>query len=283
VAILATLPVLACGDDLTGPRILVIRGGAGTAGFVEGGTDDHLSDIADVSTAPGNRGYGQLAALLRADGFVVDQAIEGPAAAPGPVDLEAVGLARYAVVFFASNNAPYDASAAALVTGFVDAGGGVLFVSDANWGAFWDRAPSSDQTLLAPFGLVMNQDGGGTTTLSGPDFVDATHPILRGVDAIQGEGVSPCSLSHDPAALATPVRLVIARELVRRNTAPMGPVTEPTADDASLAVAEYGGGRVACHFDRNTFFNDHGEGSSLASASNATYAHQLFAWLAHRR
>jgi hypothetical protein len=57
-------------------------------------------------------------------------------------------------------------------------------------------------------------------------------------------------------------------------------VETATADDASLAVVEHGRGRVACHFDRNTFFNENGAGTSLTRAGNRTYARNLFAWLA---
>jgi hypothetical protein len=270
----------ACGDNVD-PRIVFIRGGSGTGGFVEGGTDDHLSDINDTTTDFYNRGYGELAALLRADGFVVEQLVEGPADANTPVDLDAIAGA--AIVVFGSNNATYTADDAAQLARFVAAGGGALFISDGNWGTFWDKAPSSDQTFLTQFGLVMNQDGGGLNTIAGADFLVPDHPILRGVDAgFQGEGVSPCTLSHDPAALAEPVRLAIAKDVVHRNTAPDGPITPPTDDDASLVVVEYERGRVACHFDRNTFFNTNGAGSSLVSASNTTYAHNLFAWLAGR-
>lgn len=61
-----------------------------------------------------------------------------------------------------------------------------------------------------------------------------------------------------------------------------GPVTDPTERDASLAVVEVGHGRVACRFDRNTFFNVNGGGSSLPPADNQRYARNLFAYLAGR-
>jgi hypothetical protein len=272
----------ACGDDATRSHVLFVRGGPGTGGFVEGGADEHLSDITDLSTAGYNHGYGQLAALLTSDGFVVEQFIEGPAPNNTPEDLAALDLDRYAVIVFGSNNATYDDAAVARVTRYVRDGGGALFASDANWGSYWDKAPSSDQSFLTPFGLVMNQDGGGRSVLAGPDLLEPDHPILRDVASFEGEGVSPCTLSRDPAALATPRRLAITKEVVHRNTAPNGPVTPPTDDDAALAVAEYGAGRVACHFDRNTFFNENGAGTSIAIGGNARYARNLFGWLAHR-
>lgn len=279
----AVLVVLAaCGDNAGTNQILFIRGGAGTAGFVEGGTDDHLSDIFDSSTEPFSRGYGHLAALLRGENFAVEQVIEGPVTAPAPIDLGGIGLSRYAVVVFGSNNAVYNATDAALVAGYVRDGGGLLFMSDANWGTDWDKAPNSDQTFLTQFGLVMNQDGGGVVTIGVDDFFVPDHPIFAGVDSFQGEGTSPCSLSHDPLALATPILLAPTKGVVRRNSGVPGPVEDSTENDASLTVVEYGRGRIACHFDRNTFFNENGAGTSLAGGANATYARNLFLWLARR-
>ncbi len=275
---------VACGDNLTTtpPRILFIHGGSGTGGFVEGGADEHLSSIHDESTGEYNHGYGQLRGLLEQDGFVVEQVEEGPASNNTPVDLGV--LPGYDVVVFGSNNAVYSVSDAETLARFVRDGGGALFSSDGNWGTFWDKAPNSDQTFLTQFGLIMNQDGGGPTTLAGPDLVVPDHPIFDGVVlGFSGEGVSPCTLTHDPAALATPVRLAIAKEIIHRNDAPDGSLEPPTADDASLSVVDYGAGRVACHFDRNTFFNENGAGVSLVSADNTAYARNLFAWLAGRR
>jgi len=57
-ALILVTALTACGDDLGAPRILFIRGGSGTGGFVEGGADEHLSDIHDLSTAEYNHGYG---------------------------------------------------------------------------------------------------------------------------------------------------------------------------------------------------------------------------------
>ena len=270
----------ACGDNVHPTRMLYIRGGAGTGGFVEDYADDQLCDIGDFATRVYNHGYGELAKLLEHDGFSIEERVEGPHDDNTSVDLSDLG--DFDVVFFASNNATYTAEDAERVRRFVEGGGSALFVSDANWGLYWDKAPSSDQTFLRQFGLVMNQDGGGLTVLSGADFIAPAHPILSGVDAFDGEGVSPCTLTHDPAALGKATRLVAAKAVVRRPAAGEGPVEQPTEDDASLAVVEYGAGRVACHFDRNTFFNENGAGTSLVSQTNTAYAHRLFAWLAHK-
>lgn len=277
LACLASIAVCAaCGDDLVGreDRILFVRGAAGTGGFISGGADSQLSDLDDAAPTPFNTGYGQLAALLREDGFTVEQVVEGADGAP----LAELPLASYRVVVMASNNARYEAAAAAQLARYVRDGGGALFISDANWGLSFDHAPSSDQLFLDHFGLIMNQDGGGFVELTSADFVEPAHPILEGVASITGEGVSPCSVPEGSPAQ----RLIAARAPVRRNTAPTGPVTEPTAQDASLAVVEVGRGRVACHFDRNTFFNANGGGSALPLADNQRYARNLFAYLAGR-
>lgn len=266
----------ACGDDVLAreDRILFVRGAAGTGGFISGGADSQLSDLDDAAPTPFNTGFGQLAELLRDDGFMVEQVVEGERGAP----LTELPLHRYRVVVLASNNARYQAAAAEHLARYVRDGGGALFISDANWGLSFDHAPSSDQLFLDHFGLVMNQDGGGFVELTVTDFTEPDHPILAGVRSITGEGVSPCTLPEGSPAR----RLVAARAPIRRNTAPTGPVTEPTERDASLAVVEVGHGRVACHFDRNTFFNANGGGSSLPLADNQRYARNLFAYLAGR-
>lgn len=45
-------------------KILFVRGGANTGGFLEGGLDEHLSDITNSSDHAGNHGWGTLATIL---------------------------------------------------------------------------------------------------------------------------------------------------------------------------------------------------------------------------
>jgi hypothetical protein len=277
-------------------RILFIRGGSGTGGLGVPNSDDQLSDLFDFSTAAGNHGFGELGALLTADGFVVEQMIEGPISNPAPVDLASLPIAQYSVIVFGSNNASYSASAALLVRHFVEAGGGALFISDSNWGLDYGYAPSSDQTFLDRLDLVMNQDY-GTYTLSraAGDFVIngvdmGTHPILAGPDGIvgtaddvnefDGEGVSPATVTHLLPGV-NPFVLAKAKDLIHVNdSSSSGSFRPPTRDDGALVVAQVGAGRIACTFDRNTFFNTNGQGTSLARYDNRQYAHNLFAWLA---
>lgn len=278
------------------PRVLFIRGGSGTGGFLEGGADEQLSDIHDTSTAPGNHGYAELAALLAAEGFVVEQVVEGPAPAGLPVDLLAIDLSQYDVVVFGSNNASYPAAAVDWVESYVCSGGSALFISDANWGSGWSDAPSSDQPFLDRFDLVMNQDSGVyVVSRSAGDFViggvdQGGHPILAGPDGVvgsaddvndfDGEGVSPVTITHLLPGVE-PVVLAKAKQNIHLNDAAgSGSFKPPGVDDGALVALEFGAGRVACHFDRNTFFNLNGAGTSLHNWDNAQLAKNLFHWLA---
>ena len=273
-------------------RILFVRGGSGTLPA----PDDELCDLFDFNTGPGNAGFGELGALLTADGFVVEQVVEGPATSPGPVGLASLSLAQYSVIVFGSNNVPYGAGAASRLRAFVEAGGGVLFMSDAIWGSDPGMAPTSDQAFLDHFDLVMNQDlGGYAVSRAAGDFVIngvdmGMHPILVGpdgllgtaddVDTFDGAGVSPATVTHflpgvDPLVLAR------AAGQVQANDNPSGGSQHlATDDDGALVVAELGAGRIACTFDRNTFFNANGGGTELANFDNRQYARNLFAWLA---
>jgi hypothetical protein len=292
------LSALLCGavQAHTPPRVLFIRGGSGTGGFLEGGADEQLSDIHDTSTAPGNHGYAELAALLAAEGFVVEQVIEGSAPAGLPVNLLAIDLSQYDVVVFGSNNASYPASAVDWLVPYVCSGGSALFISDANWGSSWSDAPSSDQPFLDRFDLVMNQDSGVyVVSRSAGDFViggvdQGNHPILAGPDGVlgtaddvndfDGEGVSPATVTHLFPGVE-PVVLAKAKQDIHLNDSTgSGSFKPPGVDDGALIVLQYGAGRVACCFDRNTFFNLNGAGTSLHQWDNAQLARNLFAWLA---
>lgn len=295
-AFVAMFGPLAATQASTPTRVLFVRGGSGTGGFINGGGDGNLSDLFDFNFGLGNSGYGELGMLLAADGYAVQQIVEGSGGGGVPIPLLGLDLAQYDVIVFASNNAMYDALAADRVLQYVCAGGSALFISDANWGSSWSDAPNSDQTFLRGFDLRMNQDGGTyALSRSAGDFVvggvdRGMHPVLAGPDGIvgtgddvngfDGEGVSPATVTHFFPGVE-PIVLAGAKGLVHRNDSlGNGSFSPATIDDAALVVAEYGAGRVACHFDRNTFFNLNGAGTSLHVLDNAQLARNLFAWLA---
>lgn len=266
-------------------RVLFIRGGDGTGGFLEAtdaaGRTEHLGDINNASTTAGNHGWSELAQALRADGFVVEQRTEGVNV---PVALTAAALAGVRVVVFGSNNASYTAEHVDAVVQFVTSGGGVLFISDANFGENWSDAPNSDQPFLDRFGLVMNQDSATTYAVSraGSDFLVPGHPTLAGIESFDGEGVSACTIAGPVNGVSAQV-IVRAKGSKRLNDSPAGgALTAVGAADGALIVATAGSGRVACHFDRNTFFNTGGAGSGINRLNNRAYALSLFRWLAAR-
>lgn len=283
LALISAFPVAA-----QAPQILFVRGGPGTGGFLEGGSDEQLSDITNTSTAPGNHGWGQLADTLRTLDFDLAQMIEGPAENNTPIDFANLDLSPYAIIVLGSNNANYPPEAVDAVDQFVRGGGSLLVISDANWGQNWGDAPTSDQAFLDRYGLIMNQDrdlyvldrSDGDFVVEGVDQGD--HPILAGIEAFDGEGVSPITVG-DPMDDVTVRVLANAEGQIRVNDGENGGSARPAMDgDGALVTVEAGTGRVAGHFDRNTFFNESGAGTDLTRFDNARYAKQLFQWLARR-
>jgi hypothetical protein len=270
-------------------RILFVRGADRSGGFLEAGNDtqrtEQLADIFNASTSGGNHGWAQLRLALEGAGYVVEQIIETAENESGPSEglpilFEAMDLSNYAVLVLGSNNAVYDSTSIDAIEQFIRQGGGALFISDANFGGDWSDAPASDQQFLDRFGLIMNQDQ-GTYVLrrSDDDFLQSDHPILNGIDAFDGEGVSPI--------VADAAGQVVVRALgnTRVNIPPFGGNNQgqsrpTTLMDGALTILNPDAGRIAGHFDRNTFFNSNGAGTDITRFDNRQYALNLFAWLA---
>lgn len=123
----------------------------------------------------------------------------------------------------------------------------------------------------------------GTYTVRRSDeFVVPDHPILNGVDVFDGEGVSPITVNPPPPGVSTTL-ITKARSNVRRNTgAAQGPTTAAAVNDGTLVIGTLGTGRIAGHFDRNTFFNLNGAGTNINRFQNEAYSRNLFNWLAGR-
>ncbi len=289
--LLPALLVLAWTPSVAQQNVLFVRGADRSGGFLEAGNDaertEQLADIFNMSTSGGNHGWGELRQALEADGYTVEQITEQAENQSGPsqgiaVSFEQMDLSQYDVIVLGSNNAVYDTAGIDALENWIRAGGGALFISDANFGSDWADAPDSDQQFLDRFGLVMNQDQ-GTYSLrrSSGDFAVPDHPILVGVDEFDGEGVSPV------VAVDQGTVLVGAKDNTRVNEPPFGANNQGqsravTPLDAALLVLEADAGRLAGHFDRNTFFNLNGAGTSIHRFDNMTYALNLFAWLANR-
>ena len=260
------------GAGTTKPVVLFIRGASGTSPL----DDDHLTDI----DQEGDLGFLSWHEALTAAGFDVRQEIEPEG---GGVDLSAA-LDGVDIVVLGSNNAAYDTTQVEELTEFVRNGGGVLAFSDANYGV-GDSARSSDNTFLAPFDLELNFDSGGDgpQTMTSDQFTRPDHPILDGVEGIGWYGPSAVTIV-DLETRVTPQILIPAQDPVALSEGPE-PETRPAdANDAALAVVEFGGGRVAAFYDRDTFYNDGSAvGMSLSTLGNKVFAVNLIEWLAGER
>ncbi|MFK7884115.1 MAG: DUF4350 domain-containing protein [Phycisphaerales bacterium] len=279
------------------PHVLFVRGADRSGGFLEAGNDaartEQLADINNESTNNGNHGWFEFASLLRSEGYIVEQVtepLESDAPSTGQTDgapfpFQSTDLTKYRVIVMGSNNAVYDAVQIDAIDSFVQAGGGVLFISDANFGSDWPDAPNSDQQFLDRFGWTMQQDQ-GTNVLrrDAGDFVDPANPVLVGVDAFDGEGVSPivAPISDIVGVRSTIVVRARPGSNTRNNdsTSGQGSSRGVGPQDAALCIGYAGAGRIAGHYDRNTFFNDRGAGTNIGRFDNATYAQNLIRWLA---
>ena len=263
-----------------GRSILFVRGAERSGGFLEARDDaghtEQLADITNEATFNGNHGWFQFAEALRSEGFQVEQITEtlGPDApatgqtAGQPVPFDELDLRRYDAIVFGSNNARYNQAQVDAVEAYIRGGGGAVFISDTNFGSDAADASDSDQPFLSRFGLRANQDRGTyAITRDIGEFLVPDHPIFAGVDAFDGEGVTPITVEGGVEDVEITV-LARAEGQVMRNRPPFGndqrgPSTPATDQDAALVVAEAGEGRVVGYFDRNTFFNDNGAGTFL--------------------
>jgi uncharacterized delta-60 repeat protein len=282
------------------PKVLFVRGADRSGGFLEAGDDasrtEHLADIHNRSTAPGNHGWYELAQALRGAGYVIEQRaepVEDAAPATGQtqgraVRFENLDLAPYTAVVFGSNNATSEATTVDAVEAYVRSGGAALFISDANFGSDWADAPESDQSILSRFGVTVAQDFGVyASERAAGDFLAPNHPVLVNVNTFDGEGVSPFFVSNPGVPGVSVTLLARAEQGFRVNAPPyehpatrQGPVRPVTGGDASLLVGAADDGRFAGHFDRNTFFNQNGAGTSINRFDNRQLALDLFRWLA---
>lgn len=287
-------------DVSAAPTILFVRGATRSGGFLEAtepaARDLELADVNNGSTSMNNTGWSTLAMTLRGEGFNVEQMIEAKGTA-GPFDgffqgkpirFDTLDLTQYAAIVFGSNNAAYPRYVVDAVENYVRGGGGAMFIADANFGSDWADSASSDQPFLGRFGLTVNQDNGVVTTLrrSAGDFAVPDHPVLAGVDAFEGEGVSTFIVPRVAPPGTTITRLVAARGQTRDLDGDdaasrfQGSLRPVNGRDASVVLVNAGAGRVAAYFDRNTFFNANGRGTDITERDNRQFALNLFNWVA---
>ncbi|QDT70157.1 Di-glucose binding within endoplasmic reticulum [Planctomycetes bacterium MalM25] len=276
------------------PTLLFVRGADRSGGFLEANNDsqrtEQLADLFNTSTSGGNHGWAELRQTLVSAGFAIEQITETAENGSGPsdgvhIDFEQLDLTEYDAIVFGSNNAVYDTAAIDAIEAYVRGGGSTLFISDANFGGDWADASDSDQQFLDRFGLIMHQDQGTYSLFrSQGDYAVPGHPILTGVDRFDGEGVTPIELGTPTAGVD--VDLIVGAEgSTRLNQPPFGGNNQgpsrssnPTIDGV-LVAGTADAGKIAGHYDRNTFFNQNGAGTNINRFDNKQYALNLFGWL----
>ncbi len=281
------------------PIVLNIRGGENTGGLTTGNNNE-LSSFSDYSKDDLNRGWGEFADLLKKTGFDPQEIREGKlktgcevqisTPCSDPIGFATMDLSKYSVIIMGSNNSRYDKAAVDAVMQYVEQGGGIIFMSDGNFGRDYRAAPWSDQPFMDRFGLIMNQDNGYyPIKRSAGDFLIPSHPLLVGVDEFNGEGINPISFSKQVSGVKVEI-IAKAKMQVRRNSnsdgTPIasanqgkGPLTNANENDASLISAEYGKGRAVFIYDRNCFFNDGAKTSSMAQVDNKKLVLNIMEWV----
>lgn len=287
-------------ERVSAQSILFVRGADRSGGFLEAGNDssrtEHLADITNFATFGGNHGWGELANVLRGEGFVLDQVAE-PVEANASSRGQTMGaqldfgnlptgkqLFEYDAVVFGSNNAVYDNTQISLVENYIREGGGALFISDANFGSDWGDAPNSDQQFLDPFGIEVLQDQGTySLTRAAGDFDVPDHPIFENVDRFDGEGVSPFIINNGNLTAGVEATILANAEGSVRNNDRFGVGSSRSANrrDAALFAATADLGRIVGHYDRNTFFNNNGAGTNINRFDNEQFAINLFNFVAN--
>ena len=262
-------------------------------------------------TGSGNHSWFELASLLNSNGFSIEQAnetVEAGVGSTGPTDGVGVTfdtgfqtatfadlnanngatqtrtLDDFDLVVFGSNNAVYSASQIDAVDDFIRGGGGAVFISDANFGRVRGDAQQSDQQFLDRFGVLVNEDRGtyqlnrGDGANGFEEFRDPNNALLAGVDTFDGEGVSPFTVPADSDSLPADVTVQIVAGVPdgQQVRGPGNDRRDATPLDASLLFVEAGDGRIVGHFDRNTFFNLNGAGSSIQRFDNSQLALNIF-------
>ncbi len=209
----------------------------------------------------GGRGYSEFNQTLAEIGFV---ATELPDTS---VTLDAVTLSGYDVLILSSNNRRFSADEQNAVVDWVDAGGGLLAFSDSQFG--FDEGRASDNDILLHFNMFVHHDNfAGVFTI---DTYLEQHYLTDGI-TFKGEGVSLVRVLGPPARSLADCQG--GNCVLNAVDGPLQP------NDAALAVAEVGQGRVVATFDRNTFFNPPGAGTNITEVDNREYARRLVIWLA---
>jgi len=217
----------------------------------------------------GSTGMSQFAQAMQEVGF---SATESPDA---NITLNAGTLNLYKVLILGSNNRRFSAAEKTAVASWVNEGGGLVAWSDAafgwaNGGVNSTEGLLSDNDLTQQFGMQFLRDNGTAALTLNQWAVD--HYINK---FNKNAGVTIKAESVSPVRTTAPATIVAK---IPACCAVLNPLDGPiTPADAALSVAKPGLGRVACYFDRNTFWNAV-DGARLSEVDNKVFAQRLILW-----
>ena len=188
-------------------------------------------------------------------------------------------LSPYAAVVLGSNARVLSADEVAALTDFYEAGGAILVYADFQFGPNnW----ASDNSFLNQFHIEVLPDNFQPTTDIGDKISES--PILSGVTAIQGEGISQFIVRAD-SLVDNKVVLACSPSDRPGCILPEGDRAKVKPGDVVACVftrENAKGGKLAGVCDRNPFHNGPGPGTDLDQANNRVFARNLFAWLAQK-
>jgi hypothetical protein len=190
----------------------------------------------------------------------------------------AATLKPYALVVLGSNARALGKAEVSVLTSYLAQGGSVLTYADSQYGPNnW----ASDNSFLGQFGIQVLTDNFQPAV----DITDvvSTHPIMAGVKAIRGEGLSQFVI-HAANKAARANQVLAQCSPPTRSGCALAPAEQAQvkAGDSVVCVVvreNAAGGRLAGVCDRNWFQNGPGPGSDLDQADDRLFARNLFRWL----
>lgn len=244
--------------------------------FIQG---DHVPDngyphsrVRDTGTVPESFTRLRTEVLERDLGLVVDEFILTSQNAITPEQIKA-----YKTVVLGANGRVLQPAEVTALVQYYEKGGGVLVYADFQYGPTnW----ASDNTFLNQFGIEVFPDNFQPTTVI--TDIMPTHPLMNGITAIQGEGISQFRVSQ--AALAQ-VEVLAKCSPLNRSGCIVKPEEQAKIQPGDVVACVWArsnpsGGRLAGVCDRNLFHNGPGPGSDLDQVNNRAFARNLFSWLA---
>ena len=190
--------------------------------------------------------------------------------------VDAALLAKYGVVVLGSNARVFTTAEVVALTGFYANGGSILAYADFQYGPNnWD----SDNSFLSQFGVEVLTDN-FQPAVDIKDLVSG-HPIMAGVKAIRGEGVSQFLVS---AASVSQNQVLAKCSPLTRSGCILPPADQSRVKKGDVAACVFvrenaKGGRLAGVCDRNAFQNGPGPGSDIDQVDDRLFARNLFRWL----